>query len=168
MKNILIIPVLNEQESLGLVLSHLPKALFSDVIVVDNGSTDDSAQIALNHGSIVIKEEIRGYGRACLSGIAKANELGAEIISFCDGDYSDNPSDLKKLSSLMRSYDFVLGSRKRGNHEKGALLPQAIFGNWLSVNLMSILFGAHPYSDLGPMRMIKADKLASLEILKCK
>ncbi|MCA8984120.1 MAG: glycosyltransferase family 2 protein [Planctomycetaceae bacterium] len=136
-----IILVLNEEASLPLVLNDLPAV--GQVFVVDNGSTDRSAQVAINHGTTVVKEVRRGYGAAYLAGIAAitvttAVQTRPEVVVFLDGDYSDHPEFLLPLVSpiLEGRADFVVGSRMLGPREPGAMPPVAVFGNWLSPLLM--------------------------------
>jgi len=154
-KNIsVIIPVFNEEESLPRVLKDLPGSMIHSVIVVDNGSTDHTAEVARNLGAQVVYEPVKGYGQACLSGIAALNE-NTEIVVFIDGDHSDHGEQLKSLVTpiIEEDYDFVIGSRSLGKREKGAMTPQAYYGNKLACFLMKILFGAQ-YTDLGPFRAI--------------
>ena len=166
-----IIPMLNEQDSIQLVLDDLPAV--ARVIVVDNGSTDNSPEIARQCGAQVISEPQRGYGKACLTGIAEVThllesdgELAANaIIAFVDGDYSDHPEELEHLVEPIGKgeFDFVVGSRSRGQREAGAMHFQAIFGNWLACTLMRIFWGAK-FSDLGPFRAIRYETLKDLEM----
>ena len=165
-----IIPVLNEQDSIARVLNDLPAV--HRVIVVDNGSTDASPQIAEECGATVIAEACQGYGSACLTGIAAmrqeveswAPERGAQVIVvFVDGDYSDHPDELPKLIEPIvdSGFDFVIGSRSLGRREAGAMPPQAVFGNWLACSLMRFFWRAK-FTDLGPFRAIRYGTLESL------
>ncbi len=166
-----IIPMLNEQESIALVLADLPEV--AQVIVVDNGSTDDGPDIARQHGALVIHEPQRGYGQACLTGIAEVDKQLDDdpeqkltaIVAFIDGDYSDHPDEIVNLIAPIASgeFDFVVGSRSRGQRESGAMHFQAIFGNWLACTLMRIFWGAK-YTDLGPFRTIRYETLKDLEM----
>ena len=156
-----IIPVLNEEGAIANVINDIPKELVQEIIVVDNGCTDRTAEIARKHGAKVVTEPRKGYGRACLTGIANVNN--ADIVVFLDGDYSDDP---KQMSSLVQPIqdgraEFVIGARVPS--EKGALLPQAKFGNRLATILMRLLFGVK-YNDLGPFRAILYKKLLALEM----
>lgn len=162
---VVVIPAFNEEASLPKVLNEIPKDLVSNIVVVDNGSTDNTAAVAKEHGAVVVYESKKGYGQACLSGMAKAKTFSPDIMAFLDADYSDNPEDLRViLSELENDHDLVIGSRTRGNAEEGALLPQAIFGNWLSTKLMRWLLGGYPFTDLGPFRAIRTDALEHLDM----
>ncbi|MGD9855032.1 MAG: glycosyltransferase family 2 protein [Planctomycetaceae bacterium] len=154
-----IIPAHNEARSLPLVLGDLPNV--GRVIVVDNASTDATAVVASQSGADVVQEERRGYGSACLAGIARIRALvdsghdAPEVIVFLDGDYSDYPEELPRLVRpiLQGTADFVLGSRLQGCREPGAMPPQSIHGNRLACWLMRVFWGAR-YTDLGPFRAI--------------
>jgi glycosyltransferase involved in cell wall biosynthesis len=153
-----IIPVYDEEDSLPLVLRDLPSV--GQVIVVDNGSTDRSAERARQNGATVVREPRRGYGSACLAGLTAIQSRALsteppEVVVFLDGDYSDHPDQLPELVQpiLDGEFDFVIGSRMRGEREPGALLPQALFGNRLACCLMWLCWGAR-FSDLGPFRAI--------------
>lgn len=154
-----VIPALNEEKSLPLVLAALPKV--DDVVVVDNGSTDRTAEVARAGGARVVSEPRRGYGSACLAGIAALRD--PEIVVFVDADFSDHPDELPGLVApiVEGRADMVIGSRALGNREKGALLPQARFGNMLACFLMRVLYG-HRYTDLGPFRAIRFESLKKI------
>ena len=166
-----VIPMLNERDSIALVLDDLPQV--AQVIVVDNGSTDDSPEIARQHGANVILEPQRGYGKACLTGIREIDQQlesnperqSKAVVAFIDGDYSDHPDEISQLVQpiIDDESDFVVGSRSRGTREAGAMHFQAIFGNWLACTLMRIFWGAK-FSDLGPFRAIRYETLKSLEM----
>ena len=161
-----VIPVFNEFESIGKVLEAIPDTLVNEVIVVDNGSTDNSASIAKDHGATVLSEPERGYGAACLKGIDYLNKSGPpEIIVFLDGDYSDYPEDMDKLiQKLKEGFDFVLGSRVLGVEMGMAKLSShSILGNKLAGFFLKWLFGGN-YTDLGPFRVIKFNKLLELNM----
>jgi glycosyltransferase involved in cell wall biosynthesis len=161
-----VIPALNEEASLPFVLRDLP--LVGRVIVVDNGSTDGTALVAADSGAMVVAEPRRGYGAACLKGLAAINELAEagqppRVVVFLDADYSDDPS---LLTDIVRpifegSADFVLGSRLLGRREPGAMPVQSVFGNRLACTLMRILFKIR-YTDLGPFRAIDYRHLGEL------
>ena len=170
LKTVVIIPALNEQESLPMVLRDLPDV--ARVFVVDNGCTDATAEVAVSGGATVVTESTRGYGAACLAGIAAAERLAASnpddvhFVAFVDADYSDHVDMIHDLmESLIRSnLDFVLGSRLLGQREPGAMPPQSVFGNHLACFLMRILLGAK-FTDLGPMRLIRLDALRELKMV---
>ena len=157
-----IIPALNEQESIGQVLTDIPKWV-DDIIVVDNGSRDGTPDIARTAGARVFREDQRGYGGSCLKGMA--NLKNPDIVVFLDGDYSDHPNEMDRLVDplIEDNYDFVIGSRTLGQAEQGALAPQAKFGNWLACQLM-YLFWKTRFTDLGPFRAIKYQKLLDLNM----
>lgn len=165
-----IIPALNEEESLPAVLFDLPQV--GRVIVVDNGSTDATAKIATQCKATVVNEPQRGYGAACLRGLAAIHALVAEgqtpprVVAFIDADYSDHPELLPEIVMpiLAGDVDFVLGSRLLGKREPGAMPPQSVFGNRLACFLMRSLFGAR-YTDLGPFRAMKYDSLLKLNMV---
>lgn len=161
----IIIPALNEENALRHLLPEIPRASARWVIVVDNGSTDATANVAEDAGAIVVKEMQRGYGRACLSGFKKARELDAELLIFMDGDGSDDPADLNlMLKPLLEGRaDFVIGSRVSKNAERGAVPPQARLGNWLVSTLIRLRFGA-PVHDIGSFRALPCSVLESLEM----
>jgi glycosyltransferase involved in cell wall biosynthesis len=158
-----IIPVLNEEDSIGLVLGDIPAGLASRVIVVDNGSTDRTGEVAARAGAIVVREPQRGYGAACLRGIEEAGRFAPDIIVFLDGDYSDHPEEMPLLVNpiLEEGYDMVIGSRILGNREPGALPVQALIGNLMVPRIIRVLYGAR-YTDLGPFRAIRFDRLLAL------
>jgi glycosyltransferase involved in cell wall biosynthesis len=158
-----VIPALNERESLPRVLGDLPWDLLREVVVVDNGSTDGTAEAAREGGARVVIEPQRGYGRACLTGIAALD--ATDVVVFLDADYSDRPEELPAVVApiLEGRADMVIGSRVLGEREPGALLPQARFGNLLSVTLIRSLCGAR-YTDLGPFRAIRRGALDALQM----
>ena len=136
----------------------------ADIMVVDNCSRDATADVARKHGARVVSEPRRGYGQACLSGIA-ALSRATEIIVFLDADGSDDPEDLLRLLAPVRdgAADLVLGSRIAAAKFSGAFTPQQAFGNWLATWLMRLLFGAR-YTDLGPFRVIRREALERLRM----
>ena len=158
-----VIPVFNEQDAITSVIADLPHHLLTEIIVVDNGSTDQTAHLAARAGARVVNESRRGYGSACLKGIASADK--PDIIAFIDGDYSDHPEEMTGILEpiFANRAEFVVGSRTRGENEPGALLPQAVFGNWLATALISAFFGVD-YTDLGPFRAIRKETLDRLDM----
>jgi glycosyltransferase involved in cell wall biosynthesis len=158
-----IIPAYNEASSIGLVLRDLPENFLQEIIVVDNASTDGTAEAAINEGARVVREMRRGYGSACLKGIAELTD--PDIVVFLDGDYSDYPEEIEKIVAPIISgeADFVLGSRMILKESRSALLPQARYGNKLAVFLIRCLFG-QVFSDLGPFRAIRKDSLDALKM----
>ena len=155
-----VIPALDEEQAIGKVLRDIPEGA-SQVVVVDNGSRDRTAEVARGLGAEVVAEPRRGYGQACLTGIAELDR--PDIVVFLDGDYSDYPEEMSELVAplLTGEADLVIGSRTLGQREKGALLPQARFGNWLSTLLIRLLFGVS-FTDLGPFRALRFDALQRL------
>ncbi len=158
-----IIPAFNEEDSIGKVLADIPQDLVIEVVVVDNGSTDRTAEVAAQAGARVVPEPQRGYGSACLRGIAEVES--PDVVVFLDADYSDHPEEMRRLVDpiLSEEADMVIGSRMLGNRESGALLPQAYFGNKLAVSLMRLFFGAR-HTDLGPFRAIRWTALERLRM----
>lgn len=137
-----------------------------DIIVVDNDSTDDSARVAADSGAVVISEKTRGYGSACLKGMAhiaaRPESQQPDTVVFLDGDYSDYPEEMLNLvGPLKAGYDMVIGSRALGQRERGSMAPQQVFGNWLATNLIRLFYKIE-FSDLGPFRAISYPKLLEL------
>ena len=161
-----IIPAFNEQDSIANVIQDIPK-IVDEVIVVSNNSTDNTEINAKKAGATVLKEPQKGYGFACLKGMdyIANQEKKPDIIVFLDGDYSDYPEQLIMLVDpiIKNDIDFVLGSRVKEFRESGAMTPQQIFGNWLATFLMKLFFNAK-FTDLGPFRAIKYNKLLALEM----
>ncbi len=162
MRASIIIPAFNEAASIGLVLDEIPKSDVDEIIVVDNGSTDETAVEAQRHGARVVSESERGYGTACLKGIASIG-ASSEIIVFLDGDHSDYPGDLPLLLSPIQSgnADFVLGSRVMGGARAGALQWNQRFGNALACSLIRWLYGAR-FTDMGPFRAVRRSSLHAM------
>ncbi len=161
----LVIPALNESRSLPLVLGDLPRSLVRDVIVVDNGSTDGTGAIAAKAGCVVVAEPRRGYGSACLAGLAHlaARSRPPDVVAFLDADRSDHANELGALLAPLRSgqADLVVGSRALGVRERGALLPQQRAGNAVATFLIRRLYGV-AVTDLGPFRAIRWEALSKL------
>ena len=161
-----IIPAYNEQNSIAKVIAEIP-AIVNEVIVINNKSSDDTALNAKNAGATVLNEDNRGYGFACLKGLDYISKLDnkPDIVVFLDGDYSDYPEELTKVVApiLNDNIDFVIGSRVKELREVGSMTPQQVFGNWLATTLMSLLFSAK-FTDLGPFRAIKYNKLLQLNM----
>ncbi len=159
---VLIIPALNEEKSIGSVLNAVPRQLVSEVIVVDNGSTDRTADVARHCGARVVSQPDRGYGAACLAGIAEGAD-DCEIVAFVDADFSDFPEDLEKLLEPLfeNKADMVVGTRTKTAESRMALTPQQRYGNLLATTLVRAFFG-YPYSDLGPFRAVRRDELDRL------
>jgi glycosyltransferase involved in cell wall biosynthesis len=160
----LVIPALNEEQALAKVLDELPRSLFARVVVVDNGSTDATAAVARGSGAEVVEEKRRGYGRACLSGLAA---LGPEtdIVVFMDADGSDFPAEAVRLTEPLRrgEADLVIGSRVLGGAEPNSLSWAQRWGNRVAVGLIRRLYGFR-YTDLGPFRAIRWQSLEELEM----
>ena len=159
-----IIPAYNEEPGIARVIADIPGDLVSEIIVVDNGSTDGTALKAQEAGARVVFQPERGYGAACLAGIA-ALPPGTEVVLFLDGDYSDDPAQAIDLLRALEEHqaDLVLGSRTRGGPEPGSLTPQQRFGNWLSTTIIRLIYG-HAYTDLGPFRAIRREALSRLDM----
>ncbi len=160
----LIIPALNEERSIGRVLAELPAGLYSQVFVVDNGSTDRTAAMARAGGATVLAEPRRGYGSACLRAIG-ALDPSTDVVVFMDADASDAPAESEGLIRpiVEGEADLVIGSRTLGRSEAGSLTPHQRFGNRLATWLIRLLYG-HRYTDLGPFRAIRAASLRSLDM----
>lgn len=163
-----IIPAYNEEESIPLVIADIPNTV-NEVIVVSNNSTDNTEANAQKAGATVLSEPRRGYGYACLKGMDYVANLDTDkkpdIIVFLDGDYSDYPEELTKLVApiIKDDIDFVIGARDKNLREEGSMTAPQVFGNWLATTLMKIFFGS-TFTDLGPFRAIKYNKLLALEM----
>lgn len=157
-----VIPVFNERESLPRVVGDLPRDAVSEIVVVDNGSTDGTDLVARGLPVRLVREGRKGYGSACLAGVAALAARPPEVLVFLDGDYSDHPEELPLLlGGIARGADLVIGSRILGAREPGALLPQARAGNALACLLIRLLY-SHRYTDLGPFRAIRWNAYARL------
>jgi len=159
----LIIPALNEADSIGVQLRQLPP-VFAQIIVVDNGSEDGTGEVARTGGAQVIREPRRGYGRACLAGIAALRPEITAIV-FMDADLSDDPADAGRLGETLveGGWDLVIGSRVLGNAEPGSLTPVQRFGNWLTTRLVRWIWKVS-FTDLGPLRIVRREALRRLDL----
>ena len=162
-----IIPAFNEEESIGKVIGHLPAELTRKIIVANNGSTDNTKKVALESGATVVDQTQKGYGNACLKAMEYINNLPThpDILVFIDGDFSDYPEQLSHviLPITNDDYDMVIGSRVLGKREKGALLPQQRLGNAIACSLIKLFYG-YSFTDLGPFRAIRYQKLLQLDM----
>ena len=162
-----IIPAYNEEGSIGKVIADLPREKLRHIIVCDNASTDSTALVASEAGAVVVPAPKKGYGSACLQGIAyvKSRDQAPDIVVFIDGDYSDYPDQLPEVVEpiLSQDMDLVIGSRATGDMEAGAMMPQQIFGNWLATNLIKLIYN-YQFTDLGPFRAIKWNKLVEIDM----
>jgi glycosyltransferase involved in cell wall biosynthesis len=163
-KVVVIIPAFNEEESIPKVIKDIP-SFINEIIVANNGSTDNTAELAAKLGATVVTENERGYGAACLKAIDYIKNNNYDIVVFLDGDYSDYPDEMALVVEpiIKDDYDLVIGSRMIGKREKGAMLPQAVFGNWLAAFLIK-LFWNYRFTDLGPFRAIKYSSLQKLNM----
>jgi glycosyltransferase involved in cell wall biosynthesis len=168
-KNIVsvIIPAYNEEASIGRVINDIPKDWVNEVIIVNNASTDKTSEVAQSAGATVINQPIPGYGNACLKGMSyiTTKESAPDIVVFLDGDYSDYPQELPDVIApiLIDGVDMVIGSRAMGVREAGSMTIPQVFGNWLATNLIKLFYGIS-FTDLGPFRAIKYDKLVALNM----
>lgn len=158
-----IIPALDEESSLPRVIRDIPQDVIDDVIVVDNGSRDGTAEAARESGARVVIEDERGYGAACLRGLSEIEET--DIVVILDADYSDYPEQVTRLLIPIAdgAADFVIGSRVLGEREAGALAPQAFWGNKLTTFLIWLLCG-HSFTDMGPFRAMRFEPLKKLNM----
>ncbi len=160
-----IIPALNEEQSIAHVVQAIPRVVVQEIIVVDNGSSDRTAEVAHTAGATVLSESRKGYGYACLTGIDHALKSEPDVIAFVDGDLSDYPEQLPEILRPIteNGCDLVIGSRIIGERENGAMLPQALFGNWLACCLIRLLWG-YRFTDLGPFRAIRVEALQRMNM----
>ena len=158
-----VIPTYNESQSIGRVLDDIPWSEVSEVLVVDSDSSDGTRDIAAGRGARVVLEPERGYGRACLAGLAQA--ASPDVVVFLDGDYSDRPAELPRLLEPLRADrgDIVIGSRLAGDRVVGALPWHSVLGNRLAARLIRLLCDVR-LTDLGPFRAARYDVLRSLEL----
>lgn len=162
-KIVVIIPVLNEEETIADVVKQLRAVGLSCICVVDNGSCDRTALIASEAGACVIEESKRGYGQACWSGMQTKLAKEAEWILFCDGDGSDDLGELSSLLEERENYDLILGNRRGTREGQAQLTSVQQFGNWLATRLLKLGWRQH-YEDLGPLRLIRRSALDALEM----
>jgi glycosyltransferase involved in cell wall biosynthesis len=155
----LIIPALNEEPVIGITLGRIPPGLFAVIIVADNGSSDRTGEIAAEMGAVVVRENEKGYGAACLKAIERLPP-DIQAIIFMQADLSEDPNEANLLIDPIENgrADLVIGSRTLGLAERGALLPHQVFGNWLATTLIRLLYGFR-YTDLGPFRGIRRSAL---------
>lgn len=160
-----IIPAFNEALSIDKVIAEIPNFV-EEVVVVNNNSSDHTAEAAKNAGATVLDEPRQGYGFACLKGIAYLKSKKPEVVVFLDADYSDYPEELTQIIApiLKQDMDMVIGSRNLGEKEAGSMTPQQIFGNWLATSLIKLFFKVS-YTDLGPFRAIKYQSLVDLAMV---
>lgn len=162
----MIIPAYNEEQSIAKVIRDIPKDLVRDIIVCNNGSKDKTESIAKENGAIVLRENERGYGAACLKAIdyIRQNSEKPDVIAFLDADYSDHPEELPFLvQEIKKGNDLVIGNRTSSQREKGSMTPQQVFGNKLATWLMKVFYNIQ-FSDLGPFRAIKWDALEKIQM----
>lgn len=162
-----VIPALDEEASIGRVLAALPSWERLAVVVCDNGSSDRTMEVARAAGAIVLRDDRRGYGQACLTALAEVRRRAAsgDIVCFLDADFSDDPSELPAVIAPIEAdvADLVIGSRVLGEREPGALLPQARWGNWLAVHLIRAITGVR-FTDLGPFRAMRWVELEAIDM----
>ena len=161
-----IIPAFNEEKSIAKVIAEIPDFV-EEIVVVNNNSTDQTAQVATKAGANVLTEKSKGYGYACLKGIdyLSQKDKTPDILVFLDGDFSDFPQELTKIIQpiIDGRVDFVVGARVKELRASGSLTPQQVFGNWLACFLMKILYQSS-FTDLGPFRAIRWKTLENLKM----
>ncbi len=162
---LVIIPAFNEENSVGNVIREIPADIVAEIVVVNNNSNDQTAVQAAAAGATVLNEPIQGYGRACLRGIAYAQnrQQKPDILVFLDADYSDYPAELPSVIApiLADEADLVIGSRALGERQQGSMTPQQVFGNWLATRMIQSLYGVR-FTDLGPFRAIRFASLLAI------
>jgi glycosyltransferase involved in cell wall biosynthesis len=159
---VVVIPCLDEEEPIAGVVHEVLALGIQDVIVVDNGSTDRTAAIANAAGARVISQPLRGYGRACATGVA-AVRAATDIICFIDGDGSDVPAYISAVITPIAKgeADFVMGSRLLGRRERGSMTPQQLVAAWLAGVLLRLTYGVK-FTDMSPMRALRVERLRGL------
>ena len=166
-KIVVLIPAYNEENSVARVIEDIPKNIVDKVVVINNNSNDNTVINAKKAGAIVLNELRQGYGYACLKGLQYLSEqiTKPDIVVFLDADYSDFPEEIPALIKpiIENDFDMVIGSRALGKREKNSMTPPQIFGNWLATFLLKILYKVK-YTDLGPFRAIKYNKLVALQM----
>jgi len=164
-KIVVVIPALDEADAIGAVIAAIPTELGCEVVVVDNGSTDDTARCAREAGATVLRADPPGYGRACRFGAEHALAAAADIVVFLDGDLSDDPTDMRALVApiVAGEADLAIGSRLRGGLVPGAMPWHQQIGNRLIAATLRPLYGL-ALTDLGPFRAIRADFYGRLEM----
>ncbi len=162
-----VIPAFNEENGVERVIADIPEGLVRDVVVCNNASTDATAYKAREAGATVIEQPAKGYGNACLAGIAhlKSKEVVPDIVVFLDADYSDHPEEMPHvIRPICRGEaELVIGSRALGELERGSMTPQQLFGNWLATSLIKMIYG-YEFTDLGPFRAITWDALMQIDM----
>ena len=160
-----IIPVLNEEKTLPLVMKDISRDLVDEVVIVDNGSKDRTPSIAREEGATLLFEARKGYGYPCLKGIEYLKTKKPDIVAFLDGNYSDHPDEILKIVEPIakEDYDLVCGSRGMGRAEEGALRFPVLFGNFLATILIRLFYG-FKYTDVGPFRAIKFERLLEMDM----
>jgi glycosyltransferase involved in cell wall biosynthesis len=164
----IIIPAYNEEKSIVFVIRDIPKTQVRDIIVCNNASTDRTAEVATKQGATVVNQPQRGYGNACLAGMAHIAQKARkpDIVVFLDGDYSDYPEELLLLVAPITEEraEMVIGSRALGVRESGSMTPQQVFGNWLATRMIRLFFN-YTFTDLGPFRAIRYDSLLKIGMI---
>lgn len=164
---VVIIPAFNEENGVGEVIREIPKNIVSEIVVVNNASTDNTELIAREAGATVLKEPVAGYGRACLKGIEYIKQIQPQpdVVVFLDADHSDYPEEISSLLKpiIEEKADLVIGSRALGVMESGSMTPQQVFGNWLATRLLKLFYDVK-FTDLGPFRAIRFSTLIQIDM----
>ena len=159
-----VVAALNEEEAIGQVIQRIPRDIANEIVVVDNGSTDRTAEVASAAGARVIHEPQRGYGRAHRAGL-RAISTDSQIVVFLDGDGSDCPEMMSKLVQpiIAGQYDFLIGSRTRGRRERGSMNPHQVFAGYVAGFFLRLFYGVRS-TDMGPFRAIRREALENLQL----